>query len=125
MVIPITPVGTGGSPVPAAGTKMVLDICQVSVNAAAETGESRLHESDVLKHEFASFFSDGFKSLLAERAKSKRWLSMEDITSYLGIKRDTAYKWIKRKKMPAHKGGRLWKFRQSEIDEWLQSEQGK
>jgi excisionase family DNA binding protein len=32
---------------------------------------------------------------------------------------DTIYKWIERKKMPAHKVGRLWKFLASEIDEWI------
>ena len=30
-----------------------------------------------------------------------RWLSVEEIAAYLGIKGDTVYKWIDRKKMPA------------------------
>lgn len=46
---------------------------------------------------------------------------MDDIASYLGIKRDTVYKWIIRKNMPAHKVGRLWKFRKEEVDEWVLS----
>ncbi len=37
------------------------------------------------------------------------------------IKRDTVYKWINRKKMPAHKVGSLWKFKRGEIDAWLLS----
>lgn len=85
---------------------------------------TKLRELDDLKSEFASFLTDGFKSVLASRAKSKRWLSMDDITAYLGIKRDTAYKWIKRKGMPAHKVGHLWKFKQSEVDKWLRSMEG-
>jgi len=48
-----------------------------------------------------------------------RWLSVDEIAAYLGIKRDTVYKWIDRKKMPAHKVGRLWKFRKDEIDGWI------
>lgn len=48
-----------------------------------------------------------------------RWLSVDEIAVYLGIKRDTVYKWIDRKSMPAHKLGRLWKFRKSEIDDWV------
>lgn len=40
-----------------------------------------------------------------------RWLSVEEIGEYLGAKRDTIYKWITRNKMPAHKVGRLWKFK--------------
>ena len=48
-----------------------------------------------------------------------RWLSVAEIAAYLGIKRDTVYKWINRRAMPAHKVGRLWKFRKDEIDRWI------
>jgi excisionase family DNA binding protein len=48
-----------------------------------------------------------------------RWLSVDEIAEYLGIKRDTTYKWISEKHMPAHKVGRLWKFKKEEIDEWV------
>ncbi len=50
-----------------------------------------------------------------------RWLSVEEIADYLGIKRDTVYKWIDRKKMPAHKVGSLWKFKRTEVDNWVRS----
>ena len=50
-----------------------------------------------------------------------RWLSVEEIADYLGVKRDTVYKWITRKKMPAHKLGRLWTFQKVEVDEWVRS----
>lgn len=50
-----------------------------------------------------------------------RWLSVDEIAEYLGIRRDTVYKWIERKDMPAHKVGRLWKFKAEEIDEWVRS----
>ena len=52
-----------------------------------------------------------------------RWLSVDEIAAYLGIKRDTVYKWIEQKNMPAHKVGRLWKFRTDEIDQWVLSEE--
>ena len=48
-----------------------------------------------------------------------RWLSVDEIAAYLGIKRDTVYKWIDHKSMPAHKVGRLWKFKRQEVDEWV------
>lgn len=48
-----------------------------------------------------------------------RWLSVDEIAAYLGIKRDTVYKWINYKQMPAHKIGRLWKFKKDEIDGWV------
>jgi len=50
-----------------------------------------------------------------------RWISVEEIAAYLGVKRDTVYKWIDRRKMPAHKVGRLWKFRKDEVDQWIHS----
>ncbi len=50
-----------------------------------------------------------------------RWYSVEEIAEYLGVKRDTLYKWIVRKKMPAHKAGRLWKFRKKEVDKWIKT----
>ena len=50
-----------------------------------------------------------------------RWLSLEEVATYLGIKKDTLYKWIYRKNVPAHKVGRLWKFRKEEIDAWIRS----
>lgn len=53
-----------------------------------------------------------------------RWLSVDDIAVHLGVKRDTIYKWIDRKSLPAHKVGRLWKFRRSEVDEWVTSGRG-
>ena len=53
-----------------------------------------------------------------------RWLSVDEIAVYLGVKRDTVYKWIERKSMPVHKVGRLWKFRRSEADEWVTSGRG-
>jgi excisionase family DNA binding protein len=49
----------------------------------------------------------------------ERWLSVEEIATHLGVNPDTIYKWIDRKKMPAHKVGRLWKFLASEVDQWI------
>jgi excisionase family DNA binding protein len=57
----------------------------------------------------------------AKPALVERWLSVAELAVYLGIKPDTVYKWIARRKMPAHKMGRLWKFRREEIDHWVQS----
>lgn len=48
-----------------------------------------------------------------------RWLSVAEAAAYLGVNRDTLYKWIERKRMPAKKVGRLWKFKKVEIDEWV------
>ena len=48
-----------------------------------------------------------------------RWLSVDEICRYLGVSNDTIYKWIKEKGMPARRVGRLWKFKITDIDEWV------
>ncbi len=52
---------------------------------------------------------------------ANRWLSVEEIAAHLGLKRDTLYRWVIRKQMPAHKVGRLWKFQLDEVDAWVRS----
>ena len=39
--------------------------------------------------------------------EQERWMSVEEIAAHLGVNRDTIYKWIERKQMPAHKLGKL------------------
>ncbi len=50
---------------------------------------------------------------------SDRWLSVEEIAQYLGISRDTVYSWVGKTNIPAHKVGKLWKFKADEIDAWV------
>ena len=53
----------------------------------------------------------------------ERWLSVKEVSQYLGVARSTIYKWIERNDLPAHKAGRLWKFSRAEVDGWLRNEQ--
>lgn len=57
-----------------------------------------------------------------EIEKVERWLSMKEISEYLGISRDTALSWIEKRGMPGVKVGRIWKFKISEVDSWMRSE---
>ena len=50
---------------------------------------------------------------------SERWLSVEEMATYLGVSKDTIYGWITKREMPAHKVGRLWKFKTEEVDTWV------
>jgi excisionase family DNA binding protein len=50
-----------------------------------------------------------------------RWLSIGDICEHLGVSNDTVYKWIDKNGMPAHRMGRLWKFKKDEVDDWVKS----
>lgn len=53
--------------------------------------------------------------------EQERWMSVEEIATHIGVNRDTIYKWIERKQMPAHKLGKLWKFKVSEVDKWVRA----
>ena len=51
----------------------------------------------------------------------EKWVNLEDIALYLGVTKETVRNWIKKTDIPAHKIGRQWKFKQSEVDEWVKS----
>ena len=50
----------------------------------------------------------------------EKLLSVDDVCEYLGIGRDTIYKWIAVKSLPAYRLGRLWKFKKEEVDKWIE-----
>lgn len=50
-----------------------------------------------------------------------RWLSINEITDHLGVSNDTVYKWIDKYGMPAHRMGRLWKFKKDDVDGWVKA----
>ena len=52
---------------------------------------------------------------------SSRWMSVQEIADHLGVSRDTVYRWIDDKKLPAQRIGRLWKFKIEEVDECVRS----
>ena len=47
------------------------------------------------------------------------WVSVDDLAKHLGVAKDSVYRWIDHKGLPAHKIGRLWKFKLSEVDDWV------
>ena len=52
---------------------------------------------------------------------TEAWVSVDQIAEQLGVTRDSIYRWIDRKGLPAHRVGRLWKFQASEVDEWVRA----
>jgi len=52
---------------------------------------------------------------------TEQWVSVEQIAQHLNVKTFTIYKWLERKDMPAHKVGRLWRFKVTEVDRWGRS----
>lgn len=55
---------------------------------------------------------------------SDKWVNIDAAAEYLGVKPVTIRDWIRKSKgIPAHKIGKLWKFKFSELDEWVKSGQ--
>lgn len=51
----------------------------------------------------------------------EKWSTLKEVQEYLGVSRETMLIWIAKRNMPAYKVGRLWKFKLSEVDDWVRS----
>jgi excisionase family DNA binding protein len=54
-----------------------------------------------------------------------RWLSVKGIAEHLGVTEDSIYRWIVKRRLPAHKLGKVWKFKKEEVDAWVRSGRGR
>lgn len=53
---------------------------------------------------------------------SDKWINLEEAADYLSVNKDTIRNWIRKDTgVPAHKVGKQWKFKRSELDEWIKS----
>ena len=46
-------------------------------------------------------------------------MSVKDLAEYLQVDMSTIYLWSQRGQIPAMKVGKMWRYRRSEIEEWL------
>ena len=51
----------------------------------------------------------------------ENWISITEAAEHLGVTKDSIRNWIKKTSIPAHKIGKWWKFKKSELDEWVRS----
>lgn len=53
---------------------------------------------------------------------NEKWIGIEEAANYLGVRPVTIRDWIRKNKgIPAHKIGKQWKFKQSELEKWVMS----
>ena len=51
----------------------------------------------------------------------EKWVNLEDVAEHLSISRDTVRTWIKEGKLPVYRAGKMYKFKISEVDEWVRA----
>ena len=53
---------------------------------------------------------------------SDKWIGIEAAAEYLDVNKDSIRNWIKKESgIPAHKIGKQWKFKKTELDGWVKS----
>lgn len=53
--------------------------------------------------------------------KTEPWVSVDEVAKHLGVAKDSVYRWIESRALPAHRIGRLWKFKLTEVDAWVRA----
>jgi excisionase family DNA binding protein len=53
-------------------------------------------------------------------ATEEPWVGIAAVATHLGVGKDTIYRWIDTQGLSAHRVGGLFRFRLSQVDEWIQ-----
>lgn len=51
----------------------------------------------------------------------EKWVNLEDVAEYLSVSKDTIRAWIRENKIPFYKAGKRYKFKISEIDDYVRN----
>lgn len=58
---------------------------------------------------------------VATSTTAEPWVSVDAVAAHIGVAKDSVYRWIDAKGLPAHRVGKLWKFKLSEVDDWVRA----
>ncbi len=50
---------------------------------------------------------------------SEPWVTIEVVAEHLAVSKDTVRRWIDKRGLPAHRAGRFWRLKLSEVDHWV------
>ena len=54
-----------------------------------------------------------------EKDMTEKWVNLEDIAEHLSLSQDTVRAWVREGKLPVYRAGKRYKFKISEVDEWV------
>jgi excisionase family DNA binding protein len=57
--------------------------------------------------------------------EAREVMNIRQASEYLGISRETLYKYIGQERIPAFKLGNRWKFKKTILDHWMENQSGK
>lgn len=49
----------------------------------------------------------------------ENWVNPDDVATHLSVSKDTVRNWTKEGRLPAYKAGKMYKYKLSEVDQWL------
>jgi excisionase family DNA binding protein len=49
------------------------------------------------------------------------WVTLKDVAEHLQVSDETIHRWMDTRGLPAHRAGRVWRFKLSEVDQWVRS----
>ncbi len=52
---------------------------------------------------------------------TENWVGIAEVATHLQVTKDSIYRWVDSKSFPAHRVGRLLRFKLSEVDDWVRS----
>ena len=56
-----------------------------------------------------------------EQGNIENWIGIDEAAAHLGVTKETVRNFLKKANIPAHKIGKKWKFKISELDQWVKS----
>lgn len=62
-----------------------------------------------------------FQFASADAMTTEQWVSVEQVAQHLGVAKYTVCRWREHRGLPAHRVGRLWKFKLSEVDDGVRA----
>ena len=55
-------------------------------------------------------------------AETREVMGIREASDYLGVSRETLYKYVFEEKIPAFKLGNRWKFKKTLLDRWMETQ---
>jgi len=52
---------------------------------------------------------------------TESWATLAQVAEHLQVSQDTVHRWRETKSLPAHRVGRIWRFKLTEVDDWMRA----